>query len=638
MDKKPTIKIFVSHRINIDSEIINNPIYINVRCGAFFDRRKNINMLGDDTGENISYKRNSYCELTVLYWAWKNSDADYFGLCHYRRYFSFSSERFDTDIYGSIVEDYLDSEARRKYALEDSDQIYRLVTKYDIIVTEPFDVKKAPEKFNNLYEQYSSASPNMHKEDLDLAMQIIKNKYPDYYECATKYMESNCLYPANLFIMKKDIFNKYCEWLFSILAEIDNKLDYTDRNREETRAVGMIGERLLGVFLLYLSKENKEIKIGKFQRIFFLKPNRIEFPMPFYLENNIPIVFASSEYYAPYVAMAIYSMIKNANKNYYYDIVILSSDFSNDSKKKIEFMLMDYHNVKIRIFDITPLIRGRNLYRGEFTHATKESYYRLLILEIFRNFEKVIYLDSDLIILDDISKVYNIPIGNCYLAAVHDPDFMGEYKVTNPKLKEYIDKELKLDNPYNYFNAGVLVYNIKIMNKIFNENELIEFAEKNELFFMDQDVLNKKCENHAFYLDPKWNVMVDCGKFRVDKIISNAPIYIYENYIKSRKNPSIIHYAGYEKPWNNPASDFAEEFWLMARNTNFYEILISRLVDAQANDKISNYHNFQLQQKSVIKKLKKIFPQGSKRRKLVDKLLPKETFVYKMVKNFVHLF
>ena len=82
---KPDIKIFVSHRIDQDSEVIDNPLYIPVRCGAVYDQRENVEMLGDDTGDNISEKRNSFCELTVQYWAWKNcNDSEYIGFNHYR--------------------------------------------------------------------------------------------------------------------------------------------------------------------------------------------------------------------------------------------------------------------------------------------------------------------------------------------------------------------------------------------------------------------------------------------------------------------------------------------------------------------------------------------------------------------------
>ena len=91
--ENPDIKIFVSHRIDQESELIDNPIYIPVRSGAVFDKRTDVKLLGDDTGDNICEKNKSYCETTTQYWAWKNVEADYYGLCHYRRYFSFADEK-----------------------------------------------------------------------------------------------------------------------------------------------------------------------------------------------------------------------------------------------------------------------------------------------------------------------------------------------------------------------------------------------------------------------------------------------------------------------------------------------------------------------------------------------------------------
>ena len=88
------IKIFVSHRIDLDADCLDQDIYVPVRCGAVFDN-KSSTIAGDDTGDNISEKRMSFCELTVQYWAWKNVDAEYYGLCHYRRYLAFSDEKFE---------------------------------------------------------------------------------------------------------------------------------------------------------------------------------------------------------------------------------------------------------------------------------------------------------------------------------------------------------------------------------------------------------------------------------------------------------------------------------------------------------------------------------------------------------------
>ena len=98
----PDIKIFVSRRIDVDSVAVDNPLYIPVRCGAVFDTRGDSPFQGDNTGENISQKRLSFCELTVQYWAWKNLAADYYGLCHYRRYLSFAARDYRADDHGLV--------------------------------------------------------------------------------------------------------------------------------------------------------------------------------------------------------------------------------------------------------------------------------------------------------------------------------------------------------------------------------------------------------------------------------------------------------------------------------------------------------------------------------------------------------
>ena len=121
----PNVKIFVSHRIDLESQVIDNPLYINVRCGAVYDKRQSdeyVKMLGDNVGDNISEKRLKYGELTVQYWAWKNQKADYYGLCHYRRYLSFgdlSQDDINKNDNGQIEESCPNEKIISKHKLND---------------------------------------------------------------------------------------------------------------------------------------------------------------------------------------------------------------------------------------------------------------------------------------------------------------------------------------------------------------------------------------------------------------------------------------------------------------------------------------------------------------------------------------
>ena len=106
--KKPVIKIFSTQRIDKKSELFDCDTIIPVRCGAIFDKSFQSEIPGDDSGENISAKRLSFCELTTQFWAYKNVEADYYGFCHYRRYFSFAKERFPTDRWKSVIDSFID--------------------------------------------------------------------------------------------------------------------------------------------------------------------------------------------------------------------------------------------------------------------------------------------------------------------------------------------------------------------------------------------------------------------------------------------------------------------------------------------------------------------------------------------------
>ena len=145
--KEPIIKIFVSHRIDQMSETIDNPLYVNVRCGAVYDKRNPEeygHILGDNTGDNISEKKYKYSELTVQYWAWKNQNADYYGLCHYRRYLIFRNacDDYERDQRDQVQCNYLNKENEKKLGLLDAESMEHLISQYDLLVNKEFDIRK----------------------------------------------------------------------------------------------------------------------------------------------------------------------------------------------------------------------------------------------------------------------------------------------------------------------------------------------------------------------------------------------------------------------------------------------------------------------------------------------------------------
>ena len=168
-------------------------------------------------------------------------------------------------------------------------------------------------------------------------------------------------------------------------------------------------------------------------------------------------------------------------------------------------------------------------------------------------------------------------MGKNLIAATLDADFAGQCNIKTSDMREYCKETLGIMDVFTYFQAGVLVFNVAEINKVVTVKKLLEMSDTGIYRFSDQDILNVVCKGRVTYLDMAWNMIFDCDHFRWHEVIRHAPYYILDAYEEARKNPYIIHYAGFMKPWMNPEEDFASEFWKVARRTEYYEILLERM-------------------------------------------------------------
>ena len=238
----------------------SDPLYVPVHVGA--EGKESLGFTPDNTGDNISSRNANYCELTGLYWAWKNLDCEYLGLAHYRRHF--------TVLRGT-------SDRRDVMSL---DQARSLLANNDVLL---------PTKRNywieSNYTQYVHAH---HKEDLDTTREIIMERYPKYIKAYDSSMKKTTGHRFNMFIMKKELADAYCAWLFDILFELEKRLDISEYSANDKRVFGFVSERLLDVWLetngikskdipyIFLEKENWFTKIMNFiMRKLKAKPERV---------------------------------------------------------------------------------------------------------------------------------------------------------------------------------------------------------------------------------------------------------------------------------------------------------------------------------------------------------------------------
>lgn len=216
---------------------LNDDVYMPIHVGKAISGL-DLGISGDNIGENISAKNKSYCELTGLYWAWKNmmnNDVSYIGLCHYRRYFKFVKGPFN-------IRRFLPVTAK---GFERADlltsNVESILGQYDIIIAKP------------LIFRYSLAFDYNKRhigKDLMALEGVIKELTPEYMPAFHEVINNgNRLSPCNMFVTNKDILNDYCTWLFTILQELETRIDLSGYDPVQARIWGYMGERLLNVYV-----------------------------------------------------------------------------------------------------------------------------------------------------------------------------------------------------------------------------------------------------------------------------------------------------------------------------------------------------------------------------------------------------
>lgn len=331
-------------------------------------------------------------------------------------------------------------------------------------------------------------------------------------------------------------------------------------------------------------------------------------------QNNIAVILTSSDLYAPYVGVLIESIKKFASDNYNYDILVFQTDITQSNKDYIKEVQGNKSNFSVRFVDISEIMDGCEFTTMSKSH-TKYNFYRLTALEVLPEYEKIIYLDSDLVLNNDIAELYNFNVEGYYLAACkclrmlahcNNPKPIG--KMTVP-MREYIENELGLKDYRDYFNSGVMLLNLDEMRKSFTSRQLIEISMTRTYATVEQDVLNVLCSGKVLYLPQEWNVL--CAKG--NGLEQNAPKEVYEEWLDAYKHPKIWHYVGGGAaiPCNCPTVDGANYFWKHAVNTPFMDLLIDRLVKKTEADTTAKLEKKRIAAEKAMQKKNAVAVSGS---------------------------
>lgn len=286
-------------------------------------------------------------------------------------------------------------------------------------------------------------------------------------------------------------------------------------------------------------------------------------------KKTIPIVFATNENYAPFAGVCINSIVKNSSKDYFYKIFVFHVGLSNDTIKKLNSLKAQ--NLSTECLNISQNLESikSNLY--SHSYFSNEMYYRILIPEVLSNYDKVIYLDCDMIILGDLSELFSFDLKSNCIGAVKNP--------LHKKMYDYIHTNFDIP-PEKYINSGMLLINCtefrkqKIKEKFFEE-----IKNHNVLRYPDQDLINIVCKNKILYLPMNWNYL--WHQERLNKGL-NQDLHLldndYEEYNKAKSNIKILHYTGDRKPWTFNAISGSDLFWNYASSSCFYDTIYKQFL------------------------------------------------------------
>ena len=280
----------------------------------------------------------------------------------------------------------------------------------------------------------------------------------------------------------------------------------------------------------------------------------------------IPIFFTIDDSYAPFNAVAIKSMLDNASKDYNYKIMIIYQDLNKENIEKIKSLETD--NAKIEFYpmkDELELITDRDENKLRCDYFTLTIYFRLFIADMFPEYDKGIYIDSDIVVPGDISELYNIDLGDNLIGASTDHSIQEV-----PELINWMENGIGIKKQ-EYINSGVLLLNLKLLREKKFSQKFLKLL--NEFHFdtvaPDQDYINAMCNGKILYINEAWDVMPNKAK----------PAF---------QNPKLIHYNLFDKPWCYDNIQYEDYFWKYAKKTSFYEPIMEFKKNYSNEQKVSD--------------------------------------------------
>ena len=307
--------------------------------------------------------------------------------------------------------------------------------------------------------------------------------------------------------------------------------------------------------------------------------------LPAFERNNVPVVIAANNLYAPYAGVFIQSLLDHAREERNYDVIIFQHDISEENQRLIKRLSAGYTSVSIRFYDPSPFFSSIN-YEDENHRFPIEVYYRIIAPYILKHSGRIITVDTDTLLKADIARLMDEDLGEYSVGGVCDVGMNGMYLCDytlygkDVKIKDYFQNVCKLgsDGLKNYVNGGLLLIDRDKFVRELDIETILSIARQGKYIYEEQDILNVSMKGRIKTLDFAWNVGVRSTPHSIR--IFNAGAKLYDGaYERAYENPYLIHWSARPKPWICPDVPWGGDWWQTALRTPFVGHIIARMMD-----------------------------------------------------------